>query len=403
MANSILTPSVIAKEALMAFKNKLGFTSQVNRQYSEEFTKKGAKVGNTITIRKPPRFSVSNGPALQVQNVIEESAALVLGSQKHVDFLFSSADLTLTVDDFKDRYIENAVIALANQVDADGLTMAAQTTANTVGTPGTTPGTLATYLQAQQYINQLGCPQDFKRSLFINPAAQATTVSNLSGLFQSSDKIAEQYEKGMMGIAIGAKWYMAQNIQNRTIGSLGGTPVISGAGQTGASLATSGWSNSVATLLNVGDSFTIAGVLAVNPITKQPLQTLQQFVVTAQASSNGSGLSTVSIYPSIVTSGATQTVSASPANSAAITVLGGAGVVTPTNILCHENAFTLGCADLEMPNGVDFTAIASDKQTGLSIRVVRAYDINSDTFPCRLDVLYGWAAMRPEWACRIQG
>lgn len=403
MANSLLTPSIIAKEALMAFKNKLGFTSKVDKQYSDQFAVKGAKIGNVITVRKPPRFTVSSGPALQVQNVLEESASLTLSSQKHVDFLFNSVDLTLTVDEYKSRYLDNAVIALANQVDLDGMQLAATTTANSVGVPGTTPNALLTYLSAQQQLNEFACPSDANRSIFITPKAQAVTVDALKGLFQSSEKIASQYEKGMMGMAIGAEWYMAQNIYTRTVGPLGGTPVVSGASQSGASLVTSGWTAAAAARLKLGDSFTIAGVFSVNPITKQSTGSLQNFLVTADVSSDGSGNATIPIYPSIVVSGSTQTVTASPANSAAITVLGAANTVTPQNILCHKNAFTLGCADLEMPSGVDFAAQASDPETGLAIRIVRAYDINSDTFPCRLDILYGWAAMRPEWASRIQG
>jgi hypothetical protein len=403
MANSLLTPSMIAKEMLMAFKNNLKFTKNVDRQYSDQFAKTGAKVGNTITIRKPPRFTVRTGPAINIQSVNDESTALVLNSQKGVDFTFTTQDLALTVDDFSERYIKNAVLALANQVDTDGLTMAYQNTYNSVGVPGTTPSALLTFLNAQGTLDNNACPRDDMRSIYINPNAQIATVNALSGLFQSADRISEQYEKGQMGKAIGATWYMAQNIVSRTVGALGGTPVVAGAGQTGASLNTSGWSNSVSGLLNIGDVFTIAGVYGVNPITKQSTGSLQQFVVTAQASSNGSGLSTVSISPSIVTSGSTQTVTASPANSAAITVVGAAGTASPQNILCHEKAFTLGCADLELPEGVHFAAVASDPESGLSIRVVRAYDINSDQIPCRLDVLYGWAAMRPEWACRIQG
>lgn len=403
MANSILVPSVIAKEALMAFKNKLQFTKRVDRQYKDEFAVKGAKIGTTVTIRKPPRFTVSSGPALNIQNVVEESAALVLSSQKHVDFLFSSVDLTLTIDAFKERYLNNAVIALANQVDLDGLTLAGQTTANFISTPGTTPNTALLYLQAQQKLNEMACPSDDQRSVFISPGAQPVIVDALKGLFQSSEKIAEQYEKGMMGQGLGAEWYLAQNIWSRTVGALGGTPLVKGASQSGSTLNTNGWTASITAILNVGDCFTISGVNSVNPITKQSTGSLQNFLVTAVANSDSGGNSSLSIYPSIVTSGATQTVTASPGNGTALTISGAAAVVSPQNILCHKYAFTLGTADLEMPSGVDFSSVASDPESGLSIRIVRAYDINSDTFPCRMDILYGWAAMRPEWSCRLQG
>lgn len=403
MANSILTPSVIGKESLMRFKNKVGFTKNANKQYSKEFAQKGAKIGNTITIRKPARYTVSTGPALNLQSVVEESQALVLSTQAHVDFDFSSVDLTLTIDDFMERYVDGAIDTLASSVDLAGLEMAAQNTANFVGVPGTTPNASLTYMQAQQKINEMACPKDKNRGYFISTGAEPVIVDALKGLFQSSERIAEQYESGMMGQGLGGDWYMSQNIWNRSVGNLGGTPTVNGAGQTGSSLVTQGWSDSVTGLLNVGDRFQIAGVHSVNPITKQSTGNLQCFVITAAANSSGSGAATVSIYPSIVTSGPTQTVDSSPANSAAITVSGAATAVSPQNILAHKNAFTLGCADLEMPDGVDFKYMARDPESGLSMRLVRAYDINSDTFPCRLDLLYGWAPMRPEWACAIQG
>lgn len=394
---------MIAKEALMAFKNKLGFTSGVDRQYSDEFAVKGAKIGSSVTIRKPPRFAVSDGATLVNQDVTEESTSLTLDSQKHVAFTFTSQELTLSIDKFRERYIDNAIVALANQVDKDGLQLAAQSVYNSVGTPGTTPAALLTYLSAQQKLNEMGCPSDDKRSMFINPVAQTKIVDALSGLFHSSEQIASQYEKGMMGMAAGAKWYMAQNIHTHTTGPQGGTPLVDGAAQSGATLNTKGWTAAAASRLKKGDVFTIAGVNSVNPITKQSNGVLQQFVVTADFSSDAAGKGGVAISPSIVVSGALQTVSAAPADGAAITVLGAASTATPQNILCHKNAFTLGCADLELPQGVHFAAVASDPESGLSLRIVRAYDIANDKFPCRIDVLYGWAALRPEWACRIHG
>lgn len=404
MSNSLLTPSVIAAEAMRMFENQLGFTRQIDKQYSKEFAKSGAKVGNTITVRKPWRPSVRTGTAIAIQNVTEESQALVLANQKGVDFTFSTQDLTLTIDKFAERYIKPAITALANQVDVDLLTMAAQNTFNTVGTSGTSPATALLVLQAQQKLNELACPQDDKRSIHINPAASATIVNALTGLFQSADKIAEQYEKGMMGIALGAKWLMAQNIFAYTTGT-GGTAsptmLTTGSPQTGSTISVVSWGSTSTAV--VGDVFTIAGVFKVNPITHVSTGVLQQFVVTANATASGGAITNLAISPSIVTSGPTQTVNAAPATSAAITMVTTANTLTANNILCHEKAFTLGCADLEIPEGVHFAARATDEESGLSMRIVRAYDINSDQIPCRLDILYGSTAMRPEWSCRLLG
>ena len=405
MANSLLTPSVIAAECLRMFDNKLAFTSKIDKQLSKEFAKSGAKIGNTITVRKPWRPSTRQGPAISIQSVTEEMVPLVLSNQTGVDFTFTSQDLALTIDDFSNRYIKPAVVAAANYVDQQNLIMAAQNTFNAVGVSGTAPATALLYLQAQQKLNELATPFDGERSAFVNPAGSAAIVNALTGLFQSSEKIKEQYEKGMMGLAFGAEFYMAQNVYSYTTGTGGTsspTTLTTGSPQTGSSLSVVSWGSTSTAV--AGDVFTIAGVYKVNPITKQTIGTvLQQFVVTANATASGGAITNLAISPSIITSGPTQTVSAAPTTSAAITMVTTASTGTANNILCHKDAFTMGCADLELPEGVHFAARAKDEESGLSIRIVRAYDINSDQIPCRLDILWGNAAFRPEWSCRLLG
>ena len=206
-----------------------------------------------------------------------------------------------------------------------------------------------------------------------------------------------------MGTAVGFEWYMDQNVNTHTVGPLGGTPLVNGSTATGATtLVTDGWTASAAARLKKGDIFTIAGVNHVNPQSRQSTGTLQQFVVTADVSSDGSGNLTAAISPAIKTTTAFQTVDALPADNAAITVLGAASTQSPTGLAHHKDAFTLAMADLPLPKGTDMAARVSDDQLGMSIRLVRDYDITNDKFPCRLDVLYGWATLRPELACRIQ-
>ena len=402
---------MVAAESLRLFENQLGFTRKIDKQYSSQYAKTGAKIGNTITVRKPWRPTVRTGTAIQIQNVTEEAVPLILSNQKGVDFAFTTQDLSLTIDRFAERYIKPAIVALCNQVDVDNLTLAAQSTYNTVGTSGTPPqgtsvttGALYTYLSAQQKLDELACPQDEERSFFINPAAQPYVVAALAGLFQSSQDIAEQYKSGMMGRGLGGDWHMAQNILAYTTGTGGTsspTTLTTGSPQTGATLSVVAWGST--STAKIGDVFTIAGVNKVNPITKVSTGVLQQFVVTANATASGGAITNLAISPSIITSGPTQTVSAAPTTSAAITMVTTANTLTANNILCHKKAFTLGCADMELPEGVHFAARATDEESGLSVRIVRAYDINSDQIPCRLDILYGNAAFRPEWACRILG
>jgi len=227
----------------------------------------------------------------------------------------------------------------------------------------------------------------------------------LTTLFNPSKEIGDQYEDGTMGKAIGCKWSMDQNVNSYTVGAQGGTPVVDVAGGnlSGNSLSTRGWTASTA-VLNVGDIFTIANVYSVNPQSRKSTGSLQQFVVTAAASSSSAGkIGSLAIAPAIVTSGQFQTVNAAPADGASITVVGTGGTVSPMNLMFHRDAFAFACADLPLPKGIDMAARISDKRTGVSIRMVRAYDIVNDMFPCRLDVLYGWATPYPQLACRIQG
>lgn len=393
---------MITKESLRVLENNLAFAKGVNRDYDDQFAQSGAKIGDTINIRKPARYVGRTGTALAVEDHTETSVPLQLNTQFGVDINFTSKELTLSIDEFSDRIIKPAMATVANKMDADGLALY-KSVYNAVGTPGTTPTLLKTYLQAGAKMDFEATPRDGNRSVVIEPNAQVEIVDSLKSLFQSGDQIMKQYEQGNMGQAAGFKWSLDQNVAVHQVGPLGGTPAVNGAGQTGSSLVTNGWTASAALRLKTGDTFTIAGVFAVNPQTRTSTGQLRQFVVTADVSSDASGNATIPIFPAITASGAFQTVTATPGSGALITVLGAANTLTPVNLAYHKNAFVLGCADLLLPKGVDMAARVSDKQLGLSARMVRAYDINNDKFPCRFDILYGWKAVYPELACRIHG
>lgn len=403
MANSLLTISMITKEALRILENNLTFAKGVNRQYDSYYAQSGAKIGDTLNIRKPARYVGRTGTALAVEDHTETSVPLALDTQFGVDVSFTSKEMTLSIDEFSDRILKPAMATVANKVDRDGLALYSSVF-NAVGTPGTVPTSLKTYLQAGAKMDYEAAPRDGMRSLVIDPNAQVEIVDALKGLFQSSEQIKNQYEKGNMGLAGGFKWSMDQNIVSHVVGPLGGTPAMNGATLSGATqIVTDGWTAAAAARLKKGDVFTIANVYAVNPQNRQSTGQLRQFVVTADVSSDGSGNATIPISPAIISSGAFQTVNALPADNALLTVLGVANTISPTHLAYHRDAFVLGCADLMLPEGVDKAARISDPQLGLSVRMVRQYDINTDKFPCRLDILYGWKTLYPELACRIQG
>jgi hypothetical protein len=409
MSNNLLTISKITNEALMVLENELTFTSEVDRNYDDQFAVVGAKIGNTVNVRRPGRFIGTTGPALNVEDFNETSVPVTLSTQFHVDTQFTTQDLALSLDMFSDRVLKPAVAAIANKIDYDGLNTAASNTANIVGTPGTPPSGLITYLTAGAYLDAEGAPRDGRRSCIVEPFTGATIVDSLKGLFVPSDVIGDQYRKGLMGRdSAGMNWKMDQNVQSHTFGSFAGTAVCNTSTATG--FLTSGWASTStisitstgAVALQAGDVITIDGVYAVNPQNRQAYGSnkLRNFVVTANASGTGATFN-VTVSPAVITAGQFQNVSIPSAGSSAVNFYNKTGAVSPQNIVMHRNAFTLAVADLELPEGVHFAGRASDKDIGLSMRVVRQYTINNDSIPTRLDVLYGWAPLYPELACRV--
>ena len=422
MSNTLLTISKITNEALMVLENELTFSSEVDRNYDDQFAVVGAKIGATVNVRRPGRFIGTTGPALNVEDLNETSVPVTLSTQFHVDTQFTTQDLALSLDAFSDRILKPAVAAIANKIDFDGTTTAALNTANIVGTAGTPPTSLLTYLNAQAYLDSEGAPRDGRRSCIVEPFTSATIVDSLKGLFVPNDKIGMQYEKGLMGRDSGGmNWKLDQNIVSQTFGNFSSSTVTASVATTTATgFLTSGWaSSSTITLtaantgtinLNAGDTFQIAGVYATNPQNRQAYGTnkLRSFVVKSAVSvASGSSVS-VTVSPAVISGGQFQNVTIPVASAtAAVTFFAsqynasGNGIVSPQNIVMHRNAFTLAMADLELPEGVHFAGRASDKEIGLSMRVVRQYTINNDSIPTRVDVLYGWAPLYQELACRV--
>lgn len=404
MSNNLLTISMITNEALMVLENELTFSSEVERNYDDQFAVTGAKIGATLNVRRPGRFIGTTGPALNVEDFNETSVPVTLSTQFHVDTQFTTQDLALSLDMFSDRVLKPAVAAVANKIDFDGTSMAKFNTANIVGTPGTPPTSLLTYLTAQAYLDSEGAPRDGRRSCIIEPFTGATIVDSLKGLFVPNSTIGNQFSKGMMGRdSAGMNWKMDQNIAAQTFGTYTGTATINTS--TDGGILTSGWAQTSTLTLsktgtftpNVGDTFTIANVFAVNPQNRQAYGSnkLRNFVVTAISGNS------VTVSPAVISAGQFQNVSIVSPGASAVTPFNQSGAVSPQNIVMHKNAFTLATADLELPDGVHFAGRASDKDLGLSLRVVRQYTINNDSIPTRVDVLYGWAPLYPELACRV--
>ena len=402
MSNSILTIDMITRKALQILENNLVLTRNVNRQYDDSFAVEGAKIGSTLRIRLPDRALVTDGAALQVQDDNEQSTTLAVASQKHIGVNFTSAELTMQLDDFAERVLKPRVSQLAASIDAD-VANAYKEIYSSVGTPGTTPGTSLVLLQAQQKLNENAAGMS-PRYATVNPAANAGLVEGMKGLFNPTDTISKQFKNGMMGTGVLGfdEVNMSQSIVNHTTGVTPTAPIVATtvSAQGATSLAISFTSGSPT--FKVGDVFTIAGVFAVNPQTRQSTGSLQQFTVTADVSVSAGTTATLSVSPAIFTSAhALATVNSFPQSSAALTFLGGSATQYAQNLVYHKDAITFATADLLLPQGVDMAS--RQVHNGISMRIVRQYDINNDRMPCRIDVLYGYKVIRPAMACRLWG
>ncbi len=375
-------------------------TRNVNRQYDDSFAVEGAKIGSTLRIRLPDRALVTDGAALQVQDDNEQFTTLSVSNQKHIGVNFTSAELTMQLDDFADRVLKPRISQLAASIDAD-VANAYKSIGNSVGTPGTTPGTSLVLLQAQQKLNENAAVMS-PRYATVNPAANAGLVEGMKGLFNPTDTISKQFKNGMMGTGILGfdEINMSQSIKQHTTGDWGTTistaAAVTTEGATSISIQFTGSSKT----WKVGDVFTIDGVFAVNPQTRESTGSLQQFTVTEDLTASSTG--TLKFSPAMYSSShALATVNALAGNSKTITMLGSAATQYAQNLVYHKDAITFATADLLLPQGVDMAARAV--HNGISLRVVRQYDINNDRMPCRIDVLYGYSVIRPQMACRIWG
>lgn len=393
MANTLLTPTAVTRKALMILHQKLQFIGSINRQYDSSFAKSGAKIGDSLKIRLPNEYVVRSGATLSTQDTTETSTTLQVATQKGVDLNFTSVDLTLSLDDFASRILEPAMAVLAANIEADALTM--RNDVYNIVDNDAAAISFKNIMQARGVLNDNLAPPDNNRSVILSTAHEVNLVDALKGLFQDSSAIRDQYREGMMGRTGGFDFMSSTQMTDHATGTAAKTTgyLVNGASQTGAAITVDGGT----TTLLKGDIITFAGVYRVHPETKVSTGQLQQFVVTADS---GAPATSLTISPAITTSGARQNVSNSPADNAAIVKVGaGASETYSGSLAFHRDAFTFATADLVMPQGVDFSA--REVYDGISMRIVRQYDINSDKFPARLDVLYGFKTIRPQLACRI--
>lgn len=401
MANTVITPSIIARVGLAQLENNLVMGKKVYRDYSREFV----KVGDTISVRRPVKFTATDGATAVNQDVTEGKFSLSMSSRKHVSWSFTTQDLTLSIEEYNERYIKPAAIALANKIDYD-LCGLYNKVWNWVGTPATPVDSFADFAKAPKRLDKMAVPQDMRNAV-LSPDDAWGLVGSQTALYMQ-DVARGAYRSGDIGTVAGVSTAMDQNIRVHTNGAAAGGGLVNGANQNVTyatskdtntqSLITDDWTS--ATTFKAGDVFTIANVYSVNPLNKESTGELQQFVIQADLTATTTN-ATLSIAPAIITSGPYQTVDSVPADDAAITMMGTGSAQYAQNLVFHKNAFALVMADLEMPDGAVFKA--RESQNGYSIRVIKYYDGEMDEDKIRLDVLYGVKAIYPDLAVRLSG
>ena len=405
MANTLITPSIIAKEALFQLENNVIMGQKVHRQYRKEFV----KIGDTVSIRKPVKFTVTDGAVRSNQDVLETTTSIVIDQRKHVSWNFSSQDLTLTIEEYSERYIKPAMIVLANTIDLSLTTEGGREFFNSTGTPGTTPADFTALADTARKMDDEPVPDDGYRCLVLNPAARWAMADGMggtgSGGIFNAEIVHGMVRRGRLGEIANFDIYGDQNVYTHTVGTYSGTPLVNDASFTNDTnvIAFDGMTGTQAGALNKGDVITIANVNSVNDVSKQNTGVLQQFVVTAVVNTTG-GAGSATVYPTLndgSSNAAYQTVSALPANNAPITILGTAATAYPQNLAFHENALALVTVPLELPDSAVFKARADWR--GYSIRVIKDYDIDQDEEIIRLDILYGVKAIYPELGVRLWG
>lgn len=398
MTNTIKTLSAgdITREALRIFKNQNSIISAVNRQYDDRFGATGAKNGGTLNVRLPNRYTVGTGKTVTPQDTVEQTTALVVGTQKHVPVQFYSEELTLSLDDFSQRILQPAMSVLASTVAADIGTAQASAFTNYVGSPGTTPSTFLTFGQAGERLDWQTAPRDGNRHMVLNPTAMTASADGLKGLFAPAGALGSQYTSGMVDRVTGFNFMMDQSLPTVTHGAgasyqtNGAPPLTSGTATLAVDTGTGA--------LSAGQQFTIAGIYEVNPDTKASTGILKVFTVgTAYAGGNGN----ITLSQTIYTSGAYQNVSAALPDNTALTLIGSASTGYVRNLAFHRDSTILATADLEMPKNMDMASRVSID--GLSMRFIRGFDVTTDNFISRIDILYGIKVARPEWGCVVYG
>ncbi|WP_440966149.1 P22 phage major capsid protein family protein [Massilia sp. GER05] len=400
MANVLATTAVVAKESLAVLKNMLSFSANVNRDWEDEFTEnksRGYAPGQTINIKRPPRYQYRAGRVAVPQGTVQNTVPLTL-QQGGCDLQFTSGERTLSLDKLSDK-LQAAMAEVTNEIDRQGLALAHYSTFNTLNPTGAMPNTQDLSIGAMTDLNarldEMGAPRvPGSRTLISAPRLNGNLVRGMAGLFNPNGTIAKQNNNGMQVPSFGLNVGMDQNVDSHTNGTqvVTGT-AVNGANQTGSAITVAALGGTITR----GTVITLPGVFAVNPKTRNSTGVLAQFVVTADLAA---GAVSIPVSPALVTNGAFQNVTASPTNGQNFLIVGAASTTYQTNIAYHKDAFTLAMVPMATPQAGSGATAHQETSDGFTVKVTEFYDGTNDVSIMRLDVLFGWAATYPELSAK---
>jgi hypothetical protein len=410
MSNTYLTIDMITAEAVMLFKNSNLFIMNMDTQYDDQFAIDGAKIGDTLRIRLPSDFVVTDGPAMQLQDNTQQYTSLTVSSQKNVATPYSTAERTMSIDRYSELVVAPMVNALCGKVASTVMRGSeggvCNLIANTDGSGNIISPTMDQFTGANAILDDQGATMMDRRCVQ-DPTSDARTVSSLAGLLNPVTEISSQFRSGMMKSGLGFdRFFRDQTVIKHTTGTFSAGGTVNGGGQTTSTSGGNITVNAITGTLRKGDIVTFANVNAVNRVTKESLGTLRQFVVTADVATTAT---TIPIYPGMIgpvgglAGGADQqyqTVDALPINGAAMVLVTPASSVYRKSLAYTQKAVTMASADLVMPK----KAVEEASRTsydGVSMRMLTDYLPLTDQLATRLDVLFGFKYIRPEWLCVV--
>ena len=404
MSNIFKVTDLVAKESLRIAHEKLQFIGTVDRQYDESFKASGgsrAPHGSTLRVKSPNQYKRRQGSrVMDVQDQNEQTQTITVATQDGVDMRFNSQELIQSVDNdgafdaLSKNYIEPAIATLCSGIEADFLAYCTKATYQVAGTAGTALTDLVAVGAARAKLNQQLAPKDGNRFIQCDSIAMGGMVNGLKGLFQDSAQIREQYREGMIGRTAMADWY-----ENDRMWTLPNSADV--AGEINAGTLTSGITSLTVDGFSAapvaGMVFTVEGIYDCHPETKTAYAHLKQFVVTSATTTS------LSFSPAMTysTTDPRQNCSGTPVDNADITFVGSASTNYVQQLMYHKDAFQFITADL--PIFDDAQKCVNKRSENLSLRVWMGSDIRNDELLMRVDILYGMAALRPEFASRIIG